>query len=152
MDHQEQPEYEITQQDMQFLRALAARRKIQVGVDLTAAYTADCKISPSTGCIGNLVLFLGLVATGYLLWSREWGFAFIAVIGTGVLANLWRSRSAQRMRFRALMDVDVFAPIWNSGSLTIQLPEGIALRQTDSIFRDLRTRFPEVDAEFPNQS
>lgn len=152
MDQQERPEYEITDQDMIFLRALAARKKIQVGVDLTAAYTVDCKISPATGFIGNLVLVFGLVATGYLLWSREWGFAFIAVIGTGVLANVWRSRSAQKMRIRALMDADVFAPIWNSGSLTIRLPEGMVLSRTDSIFHDLRVRFPEVDAEFPNQA
>jgi hypothetical protein len=145
-------DYEITEQDMLFLRALAGRKRIKVGISPSVAYTADCEASPAVGCVGNLLLLAGVIATGFLLWNREWGFAVAAVIGTGILANMWRARSAQRLRIRALFDANLFAHLWGRGLLTIGLPDGKILSHSQDIFPDLRSRFPELDAEFPNQS
>jgi hypothetical protein len=150
MNHPEPINFQITPQDMLFLRAALVRYKGQLGVDPSFAYTAHSQASNSTAIGGCLVLITGPLSVGYLLWNREWGFAFAAVVVFGILVNAWRSRSAKKLRIDALMNRDLFTMLWSKGVIDIRFPDGSHFRKSPTMICDLRARFPEIDAEFPN--
>jgi hypothetical protein len=150
MNHPEPVNLQITSQDLLFLRAALVRHKGQLGVDRSFAYTAHSQASNSTAAGGCLILLTGLFGVGYLLWNQEWGFALAAVVMLGVLANAWRGRSVKKLRADALLSGNLFASLWEAGAIDIRFPDGSHFHKSPSVVRDLRTRFPEIDAEFPS--
>jgi hypothetical protein len=150
MNHPEPINFQITPQDMLFLRAALVRYKGQLGVDPSFAHTAHVQASNSTAFGGCLILVGGLIAIGYFLWNREWGVAVVAFVGTLALSYNWRQRSVDKMRIDALMNQDLFAMLWASGKITIRFPDGTNYFRSATVIQDLRARFPELDAKFSN--
>jgi hypothetical protein len=49
------------------------------------------------------------------------------------------------------MNRELFTILWTKGVIDIRFPDGSHFHKSPTMVQDLRARFPEIDAEFPNR-